>query len=154
MKRNSIKKASTFKLQAARNKFNSYLEDIDSCPVARKFPSHIEVIPFLWQNIRTSSEALFDICYNFRDDSPFIRGLNYDNRYFGFHSSDNRMTYHDYIAGAKEVYLLGDFNDFNKNQHRLEEDEEMGKGWFKLEFDLNEYRLDEGSRLLLRVLDA
>jgi hypothetical protein len=81
------------------------------------------------------------MCYTFREDSPFVHALNYDCRYYGFHSSDNRMTYKDYLGPVKEAYLYGDFNGFDKTRHRLVEDEELGKGWFSVEFDLNEYRL-------------
>lgn len=31
--------------------------------------------------------------------------------------------------------------------------EDFGEGWFKLEWDLNEFRLDENSRLQLRIVD-
>jgi hypothetical protein len=63
------------------------------------------------------------MCYTFREDSPFQRGLNYDSRFTGFHSSDNLMTFRDYLGQAKEAFLYGDFNSFNKSLHRLEEDE-------------------------------
>lgn len=41
MKRNSLKKASTFKLQAARARFHNYLSEVDSCPVVQRHPSHL-----------------------------------------------------------------------------------------------------------------
>ena len=44
MRRNSIGKASTFKLYAARVKFQEYLENIEQCPVAQKFPSMLDVL--------------------------------------------------------------------------------------------------------------
>lgn len=89
------------------------------------------------QNIRSSSETAFEMCYSFREDSPFLRALNYDNRYYGFSSVDNCMTYRDYLGPVKQAFLFGDFNGFDKGRHALQEDEEMGNGWFKLSFDLN-----------------
>jgi hypothetical protein len=44
MKRNSIRKASSFKLQAARVKFDLFLQDVPSCSVAQKHPSCLEVV--------------------------------------------------------------------------------------------------------------
>ncbi len=44
MRRASTKKASTFKLQAARTKYQNYLEDIDTCTVAKRFPTMIDVL--------------------------------------------------------------------------------------------------------------
>ena len=43
MRRNSTKKASTFKLQAARAKYQNYLKDIDTCTVAKRFPTMLDV---------------------------------------------------------------------------------------------------------------
>jgi hypothetical protein len=48
MKRNSIKKASSFKLQAARVKFSGYLEDIEQSVVAKRFPHLLEVTFFFY----------------------------------------------------------------------------------------------------------
>lgn len=89
------------------------------------------------QDIRSSSEAAFEMCYSFREDSPFLRALNYDNRYYGFSSVDNVMTYRDYLGPVQQAFLFGDFNGFDRGRHALAEDEEMGKGWFRLSFDLN-----------------
>jgi hypothetical protein len=52
-----------------------------------------------------------------------------------------------------EAYLLGDFNRFDRHSHKLLTDEEAGTGWFKMEIDLNAERLEEGSRIMLRVID-
>ena len=62
------------------------------------------------------------MCYNFKEDSAFNRGLNYDNRYFGFHYNDNHMIYREYLGDIKEAYLLGDFNSFDSNKHPLHPD--------------------------------
>jgi len=118
MKRNSIRKASSFKLQAARAKFDLFLQDIPSCSVAQKHPPCLEVAFILWQDIESSSQAVFDVCY-LRDDSAFRQGLNYDHRYFGFHSTDNLMTYHEFLPGVVSAYLLGDFNNFDRSKHSL-----------------------------------
>lgn len=45
MKRHSIKKASTFKLQAEKSKFVAYLEQIENCKTAERFPQIADVIP-------------------------------------------------------------------------------------------------------------
>jgi hypothetical protein len=108
----------------------------------------------LMEEIRRSSEAVFEMCYGMRDDSPFLRALNYDCRYTGFHSSDNHMVYRDYLGCAQQAFLYGDFNNFDKEKHQLIADEEMGEGWWRVEFDLNEYRLDEGSNLMVRTVSA
>ncbi len=44
MKRNSIRKASNFKLQAERSRFNTFLANIDNNIVACKYPDILEVI--------------------------------------------------------------------------------------------------------------
>lgn len=69
------------------------------------------------QEIRKSSEAVFEMCYGVREDSPFLLGLNYDCRYSGFRSHDNMMVYRDYLGKAKQAFLYGDFNGFDKNKH-------------------------------------
>jgi len=33
------------------------------------------------------------------------------------------MTYKEWAPGALEVYLVGDFNNWNKTEHKLEKDE-------------------------------
>lgn len=43
MKRHSIRKASNFKLQAARSRFQGYLDEVENSAVARKWPAHLEV---------------------------------------------------------------------------------------------------------------
>jgi len=43
MRRVSTKKASTFKLQAARAKYQNFLEDIETCKVVKKFPTMLDV---------------------------------------------------------------------------------------------------------------
>lgn len=43
MRRGSIGKASTFKLYAARAKYQAFLENIEKCTVAQKYPSLIDV---------------------------------------------------------------------------------------------------------------
>lgn len=101
MKRNSIRKASTFKMQIVRSRFQTFLENIENCSVARRWPCQLDVNTVLWQNIRSSSEKVFEMCYAFNDDSPFVRALNYDNRFYGFQSMDNRMTFRDYLGPVK-----------------------------------------------------
>ena len=131
MKRNSIRKASTFKMQIVRSRFQNFLENIENCSVARRWPCQLDVHTVLWKNIRSSSEKVFEMCYAFNDDSPFVRALNYDNRFYGFQSMDNRMTFRDYLGPVKEAYLYGDFNDFDRSAHRLEMDKKKGDGWFQ-----------------------
>lgn len=84
------------------------------------------------QEIRTASETLFDYCYSFREDSPFLRGLNYDNRYFGFRLADNRICLHEYLGAPLSAHLLGDFNAFHPSSHPLLPDADLGPGWFSL----------------------
>lgn len=55
MFRTNMRKASTFKLQAARSKFQKYLDSIETCPVARKCPSYFDVRLSSIKNIRESS---------------------------------------------------------------------------------------------------
>lgn len=104
------------------------------------------------QEIRRSSEAAFEMCFGVRESSPFLRGLNYDCRYSGFRSIDNMAVYRDYLGRAKQAFLYGDFNGFDQQSHQLAPDEELGEGWWKVEFDLNEHRLEEGSRVMVRVV--
>lgn len=91
--------------------------------------------------------------YTFREESPFLRGLNYDDKHIGFSSNDHLITYREYLPGVKEVYLMGDFNSFSKNAHKLQKDEDCEGDWYKLEVDTNVYHLSDGSRVMLRVID-
>lgn len=56
------------------------------------------------------------------------------------------------MPDTKEVYLFGDFNNWNQSSHPLEplsDEPEM----FRLEIDTNESRINEGTQLMLRTID-
>lgn len=93
------------------------------------------------------------MCFNYKDDSPFVRGLNYDNRCFGFQHNDNMISYREFLGNVKAAYLIGDFNGFHQEKHQLIPDEDFGKGWFKIQWDNNLNRLEENSRIQLRLID-
>jgi hypothetical protein len=93
------------------------------------------------------------MCFNFNEESPFIRGLNYDDKYIGFSFIDSIATYREYLPNISGAYLMGEFNNFNKDSHKLMADEELGEDWYKVEIDLNVYRLHENTKIMLRVLD-
>ena len=41
------------------------------------------------------------------------------HEYFGFHKIENGWIYREWAPNALEMYLIGDFNDWNKNSHKM-----------------------------------
>lgn len=58
-------------------------------------------IYFSMQNIKETSQKVYDLCYSFRDESPFIRGLNYDSKYMGFSISESLATYREWLPNVR-----------------------------------------------------
>ena len=51
------------------------------------------------------------------------------HHYFGFHKVENGWIYREWAPAAHEVYLMGDFNGWNRWSHRLNN---IGNGIFEI----------------------
>jgi hypothetical protein len=49
---------------------------------------------------------------------------------------------------------MGDFNNFDANSHKLVKDEESSSDWYKIEINTIVNHLDDGGKLMLRVIDC
>lgn len=60
--------------------------------------------------------------------SDFANGAEY----FGFHRTSDGWVYREWAPAADEMYLIGDFNDWNKTSHPMEKKE---NGVFEIQLD-------------------
>lgn len=74
MKRHSIRKASNFKLQAARSRFQGYLDEVENSAVARKWPSHLEVPITLFRKFVNQVRQCLRCVMEFARIHPFCWG--------------------------------------------------------------------------------
>lgn len=67
------------------------------------------------------AQTVFDYCYNFSEETPFSKGINYGCKNYGVSfPSANVFVLREWVPNAKEVYLLGDFNEYNETSHKME----------------------------------
>ncbi|KNY27640.1 alpha-amylase family glycosyl hydrolase [Pseudobacteroides cellulosolvens] len=73
--------------------------------------------------------------------SSFVNG----HLYFGFHEKDNGWVYREWAPNAQDIYLIGDFNNWNDQVHKLKR---LDNGVWEL---LVEGELPHGSRVKLKI---
>ena len=70
--------------------------------------------------------------------------------YYGFHRTETGWVFREWLPGADEVYLIGDFNDWNRTSHPLKRVE---NGDWEIELE-GEDALQHGQRVKLQVTHA
>ena len=70
--------------------------------------------------------------------------------YYGFHRTETGWVFREWLPGADEVYLIGDFNDWNRTSHPLKR---MENGDWEIELE-GEDALQHGQRVKLQVTHA
>lgn len=68
-------------------------------------------------------------------------------KYFGIHKVKGMYIYREYAPNAKELYLIGDFNNWNRTSHKLTN---LGNGVFEIAIKEN----IENSRVKVRVVST
>lgn len=68
--------------------------------------------------------------------SDFANGHNY----FGFHKTENGWIFREWAPAAHEMYIMGDFNGWNRWSHRLNN---IGNGIFEIYIDGRETLFDD-----------
>ena len=56
-------------------------------------------------------------------DAPTLKDFANGHLYFGFHRTKTGWVFREWLPGADEVRLFGDFNDWNKDSHPLDRGE-------------------------------
>ena len=78
------------------------------------------------------------------DDQPLTSFAN-GHLYYGFHTSENGWVYREWAPNAQEISLIGDFNNWNENNHKLNK---LNNGNWEL---LVTGELPHGSRVRLKM---
>ncbi len=78
--------------------------------------------------------------------SEFANG----HRYFGFHRTENGWVYREWAPAAEEMYLLGDFNNWNTRSHPMYK---LSNGMFEIVLE-DENALCIGQKIQVLVLSG
>lgn len=91
-------------------------------------------------------KRLFKDCSkNGKDISHQLLNFASAHEYFGFHKITGGYVYREYAPNAKQLFLCGDFNNWSKTSHELNN---LGNGVFEIMIKKN----IEGSRVKVRVV--
>jgi 1,4-alpha-glucan branching enzyme len=74
-------------------------------------------------------------------------------KYYGFNldAHSNCYTFREWLPGASEVYLVGDFNNWNKSEYPLSRNE---FGVWEIKFEANQFPFKEGDKYKLYLKNA
>ncbi|HEY9059973.1 MAG TPA: alpha-amylase family glycosyl hydrolase [Pseudobacteroides sp.] len=79
------------------------------------------------------------------EDDKMLTSFVNGHLYFGFHAKENGWVYREWAPNAQDVYLIGDFNNWNDQVHKLKR---LDNGVWEL---LVEGELPHGSRVKLKI---
>lgn len=103
-----------FKIQQEKNVYKKYLTQIEGCAAAMSYPHLLDVNFQNIQTVKRTSQTIYNYCYDFSEENAFNKGINYGCKTYGISfPTSNNIIIREWIPNAKEVYLLGDFNEFN-----------------------------------------
>lgn len=72
----------------------------------------------------------------------------------GFNETDQGIMFREWAPNAKEVYLMGDFNNWDRNQHKLIKDQYGTWEIFLPKKSDGSYPIKHMSKVKLHILDA
>lgn len=79
-------------------------------PFLRPFSSDIELRMNRYKEVR----------YMLVEDNKSLTSFANGHLYYGFHPTEDGWVYREWAPNAQEISLIGDFNDWNDNSHKME----------------------------------
>lgn len=108
-----------------------------------KEDSHLKNYSEIFEKKHEKMKEIIKVINSFKGGwKEFTTSYNY----FGFTNSENGIKFREWLPGAKEVYLTGDFNNWNLKSHILKRNK---YGVFSIDLKKNE--IEEKSKIKLFI---
>ncbi|EGR30526.1 hypothetical protein IMG5_129790 [Ichthyophthirius multifiliis] len=106
------------------------------------------------EHFMVRNNTFYEILHEIEKKEGSLQNFAKGNEKYGFNIEHGNLVYREYAPGAKEVYLFGEFNNWDRRQYGLTKDA-FGNWEIKLPFGQNgESPISHGSRIKVHVLTA
>lgn len=68
------------------------------------------------------TKRFIDCLENILNHEESLSAFARSYKHYGFNVHDNGISFKEWLPGAKEVSLFGDFNGWNRESHKLQRD--------------------------------